>query len=252
VGSVGNSSNSYEDFSSIPYTPFHHGNMTWEEKQAQDKRYVKTVADKFRKFSNLDEWYDGLTYAQGQAIDGYVGNDYATINKAQYNIPWEKMSDHQREMVSNLHNALNSFELTKPIEVYRETNFKIFGSTVPMSMSEIRNHLTADGEFKQIDGFMSFSTHSGGSAVDGRGLVIEMKVPPSTGAGAYIGNTYGLKPESEYLTNNNSVLRFDKDSMFTDGKGRVHIKAEWVGRSEAQTISPTYQGLKVKSKSGNK
>lgn len=251
MGSVGTKSNSYEDFSDISYTPYKSGEMTWEEKTAQDKRYVEDVANKFRGFSNIDDWINSLSFDEYGVVEGYVGNDYEGMNKAQYNTPWEDMSEQQREQIANLHNALNKFELNKGIEVYRETNFKIFGSNEPMSMSDVRHFLTDNGDTLQVDGFMSFSTHSGGASVEGRGLVIEMKVPPSTGAGAYIGNTIGLKPESEYLVNTNSVLHFDKNSMYVDGKGRVHIKAEWIGRSKAQTISPTYKGLRMKSKGGN-
>lgn len=252
MGSVGTKSNSYEDFSDIPYKPYKSGEMTWEEKTAQDSRYVGDVANKFRGFSNIDDWYNNLSGDEYDILERYVGNDYEGMNKAQYNTPWEEMSDYQKRDIAELYNALSKFELNKGIEVYRETNFKIFGSNEPMSMSDIRQHFSENGDTMQIDGFMSFSTHQGGSSVEGRGLVIEMKVPPSTGAGAYIGNTIGLKPESEYLANTNSVLHFDKNSMYVDGKGRVHIKAEWIGRSKAQTISPTYKGLRVKSKGGNK
>lgn len=252
MGSVGKSSDSYDDFSNIPYTPFTGNNMTWEEKTAQDNRYVKDVADRFRGYSNIDEWFKSLSMDEREAIERYVGDDYEGINKSQYGTAWEDMDYYQRENIANLHNALNKFDLDKPIEVYRETDFKVFGSNSTMSMSDIRQHLIKGGDVKQIDGFMSFSTHSGGAGVAGRGLVIEMKVPPSKGAGAYIGNTIGLKPESEFLTNTNSVLKFDKNSMWTDSKGRIHIKAEWQGRSTAQTISPTYEGLRIKSKGGKK
>ena len=255
MGSTGknSSSESYDNFADIPYT-YPTADMDWDERTAQDKRYVEEVADRFRKYSNLDEWFDGLSSAEYSAIEGYVGNDYEDMNGAQYNTPWEDMDGWQKEQIANLHNALNKFKLNKGIEVYRETNFKIFESSSPMSMSEIREYLSNGNEVKQIDGFMSFSTHSGGSAVAGRGLVIEMSIAPSVsaGAGAYIGNTIGLKPESEFLTNTNSVLRFDKNSMYVDGKGRVHIKAEYLGRSEAQTISPTYTGLKLTGKGAKK
>ena len=250
MGSTGKSpdSNSYENFSDIP---FEH-KSDWDERQEENARYVREVAERFSNISNIEDWYNGLTPDEREVLDDYVGNGYSDINKAQYNTPWENMSDYQKERIATLHDALDKFDLDKGIEVYRETDFKVFGSNSPMSMSEIRQYLLKNGDTQQIDGFMSFSTHAGGSAVDGRGLIIEMKIPPSVGAGAYIGNTLGIKDESEFLVNTNSVLKYDMNSMYVDGKNRVHIKAEWQGRSEAQTISPTYKGLRVKSKGGKK
>ena len=37
-------------------------------------------------------------------------------------------------------------------------------------------------------------------------------------------------------------MKFDSGSMRVDDLGNIHITAEWLGRSEAQTISPTYKG----------
>ena len=89
---------------------------------------------------------------------------------------------------------------------------------------------------------MSFSTRKNGYAVEADGLVIHLKIPPSKGAGAYLGNNYGAQDESEFLVNTNTVMKFDSGSMRVDDLGNIHITAEWLGRSEAQTISPTYKG----------
>lgn len=250
MGSVGkgSDSNSYDDFSDIPFEQ----HLDWDTMQEEHRRYVKAVGERFSKMSNVEDWYNNLAIGERAVFSDYVGDGYDKINRAQYNTPWEEMTESQQESIATLHDALSRFELNKGIEVYRETNFKVFGSNSPMSMSEIRQYLLKNGDTQQIDGFMSFSTHKGGSAVDGRGLIIEMKIPPSVGAGAYIGNTMGYKEESEFLVNTNSVLKYDTNSMYVDSKGRVHISAEWVGRSQAQTISPTYTGLRVKSKGGKK
>lgn len=222
---------SFDNFSDIPY-----------EKFKNDAEYVRQVAERVERISNINEWRDSLTYDEADVLDRYAGNDYEQINKLQYTKAWEDMSSEERKDIATLHEALNKFELTNGIEVNRATNFKIFGSDEPMTMSEVRNFLMKTDGVVQNDAFMSFSTHRDGIALEGRGLVIHLKVPPSKGAGAYIGNSYGIDVESEFLTNTNTIMKFDTSSMYVDGKGQLHINAEALGRAEAQTISPTYKG----------
>lgn len=230
MGSVGKKVEAYEDFSSIEYD-------AW-----QKSKYVSEISQRFRDISNLQQWLASLTPDERSALQGYVDSTYEDINRWQYNIPWEEMSDYQKRDISDLYDAISKYELREGIVVNRETDFRIFGADEyeHMSVSDIKDFLKSTNGVMQNDGFMSFSTRPNGVAVEGGGLVIHMKVPPSVGAGAYIGSTFGLPHESEFLMNTNTIMRLDPNSVYRDEYGKIHISGEALGRSRAQTISPTY------------
>ena len=233
MGSTGKSVSGFEDFSAYTFTPKSAG------------EYITNVGDIFKENSNIKSWLANLTPEERAVISDFVGSEYEDINGAQYRIPWEDMSQEDKNAISRLHNALSKFELNKPITVNRATSFRIFGADddyAPMTIEDIKAHLSKTGEVVQNDGFMSFSTRSDGIPVEGTGLIIHLKIPPSKGAGAYIGNNYGIASESEFLVNTNTVMRFDKNSLYKDKYDIIHITADWLGRAEAQTISPTYTG----------
>ena len=208
-------------------------------------QHVLDVTEVLKLGSNLKEWIANLNEEEIGVIRDFVASEYGDINDAQYNIPWEQMGYADKYAVSKLHDALSKFELNQGIVVNRATSFRIFGAKDDrqmMTMDEVRKYLKENGNTVQNDGFMSFSTRKNGYAVEADGLVIHLKIPPSKGAGAYLGNNYGAQDESEFLVNTNTVMKFDSGSMRVDDLGNIHITAEWLGRSEAQTISPTYKG----------
>lgn len=217
-------------------------------KMYPDEKYPETAW--FRDHSNLSEWSMGLNNDEYISIKEYTGLDYDDLNTAQYTIPWEDMDDYQKKNISDLHNALSGFELNKGIIVNRACDFKIFGAGEDdtMSMSEVRNFLKQSDGVVQNNGFMSFSTKPDGHAVDGTGIVIKLKIPPSVGAGAFIAPFSYHQNEKEFLLNNNAVLKFDYDHMYGDSKGNIVIPADWLGTEQAQTISPTYNGIKLTGK----
>ena len=200
------------------------------------------VRDWFKANSNIEDWtLNQLTTGEQKAIQKFTGSAFSDINRWQYTIPWESMNDEQRAIISKMYNGLNKFELNSGVVVDRACDFQIFGKKKgeKMSMSDIYNHLKGSNGVVQNDGFMSFTTNKGGFGVAGSGLVIRLRVPPSVGAGGYVDHFSSHEGEKEFILNNNSVLRFDLNSMYTDNAGRVHIDADWLGRAKSQTISPT-------------
>ena len=197
----------------------------------------------FDDHGNMWEWRDGLTDDEERVIKDYTGLDYDDINTSQYTKAWEDMSFYEKQSIANLHNALSKFELKDGIIVNRACDFQIFGAGEheSMTISDVRNYLKPTDGYLQNDGFMSFSTKANGVPVEGHGLIIQLKIPPTTGAGAYIEPVSYHQQEKEFLLNNNAILKFDYNSMYQDSKG-IHITAEYVGYNDAQTISPTYNG----------
>ena len=217
-----------------------------------DAGYLTKAKEWWREhseYSNLSDWEDNLTEAEEDAIHSWIGFGYDTASKL-YNIPWDDLSEGNKEFISNLHSALNKFTLKKGITVNRRTNFKIFGSNKPMGVGQVIDYIknnTIDG-YLQVDGHMSFSTRSNGVSVAGSGLVIHLDVPPNKGGGAYVSTIGGNAGEKEYLTNNNSILKFDPNSVERRADGMIHVNARYVGRAEMQTIDPKNKSKYKKSK----
>lgn len=245
AASSGKETSEYENFSSYKFDP------------DDDSKYVSEIGERFASISNIEPWWDGINYNEYNALDSFTGSGYEEINDLQYNTAWEDMSSYDRDQIATLHDALSKFELNKGIEVNRATSFLLFGAPdryTKMSMSELREYFAEHGTTVQNDGFMSFSTRYDGIPLEGSGLVIHLRIPPSKGAGAYLGSNVGINRESEFLVNSNAVMKFDPSSMYSSN-GQIHITADWLGQAKAQTISKTYTGaLKVtaKSKKGKK
>ena len=194
---------------------------------------------------------DSVSDDEKHDVISYTGSSYGSINHTQYTKPWEDIKDssdsndkYYADKIVNIHNALSNVTLNHGIEVNRAANFKIFGKKT-MTMAEISKVLDKSNGVVQVDGFMSASTKPNGVAISGSGLVLHFRIPPSTGAGAYVGNVSLHESEQEYVVNNNSVWQFDKSSMHKDSQGRIHITGYWLGQNAAQTISPTFKKPRV-------
>lgn len=232
MGSVGNrqSTESYNDFSGIPVLS---DNMTPGQKAVAWWR-------EHTEMSNTADWMDNLlTEDEADAVKEWTGSGYWDLADL-YTTEWDDMQTSTKEFATDLFNAVNKFELKQGITVNRSTDFQIFGRDKHQKMTEeqVRNFLKneTDNGLIQNDGFMSFSTRSAGVKVAGSGLVIHLNVPPNKGAGAYVSAVGGNKGEREYMTNNNSIMRFDANSVRTDENGYIHVNAKLVGQSKMQTI----------------
>ena len=188
------------------------------------------------ELSNINEWEQGLSREESQAVNNWVGSGYYDAEEL-YNTEWDNLSDYNKKFLSNLYNAVDKFELKKPIQVNRMTNFKIFGGGLHMTAEQVKDFLKNEtkGGYLQNDGFMSFSTKQNGVTVAGSGLVIHLQVPPNKGGGAYISGIGGNPSEREYLVNNNAIFKFDAKSV-REENGKIHVNAKYVGRSKMQTI----------------
>ena len=223
AGSTG--SGGVQDFSTMPFGWGHADEAT------------KWFRDKDN--SNLATWWNGLSNEERAWVENYTGSAFGSMNMYQYDVAWEEMPEDMKTRIAHLHNALNSFELNKTIQVNREASFQIFGSDGKMSIAQIKYFLSQSDGYVQNNGFMSFSTKKNGVSVDGEGLILHVKFPPSTGAGAYVAPYSQHGSESEWLANSNGVYKFDLNKIHEDYDG-IHVYGEWVGQNRAQTVSPTY------------
>lgn len=233
MGATGKSTSSYYDFKDNPILSGNSAYMDGTAEQATE--WWKEHDD----ISNFGSWVDGLSKEENSALKSWADIGYSLLSNL-YGTEWDKLDPYTKSLATRVYDALNKFELKKGITVDRATNFRIFGNTGMMTEDQVRDFIAnkTDGGLIQSDGFMSFSTVTNGYQVAGKGLVIHLNVPPSKGAGAYIGNVNPY--EKEYLLNNNSILKFDKNSVRTvagpNGAKRIHVNATVVGRADMQTI----------------
>lgn len=184
--------------------------------------------------SNSTEWVQGLSYEERDALESYTGSLYQDINYDLYTKDWDNMHGYVKDYVKAMDKAFDKAVLLKGIQVTRQCDFKIFGakSYEKMSIQEIKDFIKKNGvnNTLQNDGYLSFGANNHGAAIDGSGLVIHLKVPPSIGAGAYV-NPISVNAgahENEFLVNRGANLKFDPNSLHVDSYGKVHINATWV------------------------
>lgn len=201
----------------------------------------------FSKESNSDFWPGDLSAMEHNAIRRYTGEGYMsyhTINAAMYTTPYEDMDPDTLKHVRAMEKGIGKFTLEKGIQITRQADFKIFGaqSGEKMTVQQIKDYIKANADPKdgtlQNNGFLSAGANNHGKAIDGSGLVIHMKIPPSKGAGAYVNpiSQVSGSSENEFLLNSNARLKFDTGSIHVSSDGKIHINAVWKGRSKKQAF----------------
>lgn len=207
------------------YTDFGNGN-------GAEKWFANT------DLSNYTSWHTNLlTSGEKQSIVKYTGTSYVKMNQLLYTQNWDTIDAKDKTMLSNMYNGISKFELKKGINVTRQCDFQIFGVKGLMTPDAVKQLLTSSGGVIQNNGFLSFSADNRGRSIAGSGLIIHLRIPPSTGAGAYVKAISQHGSENEFILNNNSVLRFDPQSVTQDGYGKIHVNADWLGQAKSQVFA---------------
>jgi len=203
-----------------------------------------------------DENNSGLSSDELYAVERYTGSLYRELNKMMFNTPLENLSESNqyRQIVENLHDAINKFELKQGINVTRETDFRPFGKRkgVKMTVDEVKDFLNASGGVLQNDGALSFCAGDRGMGVSSSGLIIHLAIPKSKGYCAYVDPISSNNGENEVLVNNNSVFRYDPNSVRQDSGGRIHVNAYMLGVAKNQAISKDNKSTISKEKISKK
>lgn len=190
--------------------------------------------------SNSSEWKGLLTPDELHYTKEYTGNAYSGYNTNLYEKDWDTMTEGQKEPLKHIYNALNKFELKHGITVTRASDFQIFGADYgeKMTVEQIKNVLSGTNGVVQNNGFLSAGANQHGAAIEGSGLVVDYKIPPSKGAGAYIDPISHLSGanENEFLINNNAVFQFDLNSIHKGTDGKIHATAYWLGQAKKQAF----------------
>ena len=190
--------------------------------------------------SNSSEWEGLLESDELSYLKKYTGNGYGKFNPLLYEQDWDTMSEYQKEPLKAIYNAINKFELKHGISVTRASDFQIFGASEgeKMTVEQIKNVLSGTNGVVQNNGFLSAGANSHGAAIAGSGLVVDYKIPPSKGAGAYINPISHLKGagENEFLINNNAIFQFDLNSIHKGTDGKIHATAYWLGQAKKQAF----------------
>ena len=195
------------------------------------------------KLSNYAEWKDGLKKKELEAISAFTGSGYKNYKIGQlYDVEWDDMDAQYKQYAANLYDAINKFELRKPITVYRDADTKIFGGS-EMTLKQLQD---LEGKIVHSNGFMSTSAGATGNAINANQCQMKIIIPKSTGAGAWIANqsTVGTG-EREFLLNNNGFFKVDKVSKGSNGKPLVEMR--WIGQSKDQIFGGNKGGIDTKT-----
>jgi hypothetical protein len=173
------------------------------------------------------KWRDGLTMEQERAINNYSGDDYSGINgylrhemtKKQVE-SWDALSNMSlSEMIRNIDDALDEFELDAPIKVFRTCENDV-----------LRNLKLEVGAKFRDDGFVSTSVLN--EKVASGNIVMEINVPKGKGHGAWINPLSGAEDEEwEYLLPRGS--EFKVKSITKRGEDTV-VEMDWVGHEKQE------------------
>ena len=177
--------------------------------------------------SMFGKWRDGLTMEQERAINNYSGDDYSGINgylrhemtKKQVE-SWDALSNMSlSEMIRNIDDALDEFELDAPIKVFRTCENDV-----------LRNLKLEVGAKFRDDGFVSTSVLN--EKVASGNIVMEINVPKGKGHGAWINPLSGAEDEEwEYLLPRGS--EFKVKSITKRGEDTV-VEMDWVGHEKQE------------------
>lgn len=177
--------------------------------------------------SMFGKWRDGLTMEQERAINNYSGDDYSGINgylrhemtKKQVE-SWDALSNMPlSEMIRNIDDALDEFELDAPIKVFRTCENDV-----------LRNlNLDVGAKFRD-DGFVSTSVLN--KKVASGNIVMEINIPKGKGHGAWINPLSGAEDEEwEYLLPRGS--EFKVKSTTKRGEDTV-VEMDWIGNKKQE------------------
>ena len=188
--------------------------------------------------SNSEEWTKNLKADEYKAIHDYTGESgisYHQINEQLYTRDWKNIDSDVKDRINSIDNAMNNSVLLNGMNVTRQCDFKIFGASSgkQMTIDEVKEFLKTNSKNNVLTnkGYLSSGANNHGADIDGSGLVIHIKIPPSKGAGAYVNPISKMSgsSENEFLLNRGGMYKFDPGSMYTDWKGHIHINAVWVG-----------------------
>lgn len=185
--------------------------------------------------SMFGSWYESLTGEQTTAIGEYSGDSYSAINGLLRHQMTEKMVDKWNaispmsisSMIDEIEKAIDTFELTEPIKVYRTCEKDI--------LENLR--LQVGGVFHD-DGFGSTSILS--KKVASGNIVLEINVPKGHGHGAWINPLSGAEDEEyEFLLQRGSDYKIlniknvgDDTVVELDLVGNTKTKWSYASRDE--------------------
>jgi len=145
-----------------------------------------------KKNSAEGKWLKSLSAGEEQVVSDYCGDEYYDLNAYLRHIgDWKSLnSDYMDKFVKNLDSAIDKFELTDNITVFRGVDKNA------ISNLDLKRLV---GEIYEDKGYMSTSPIRP-NIVEDRPVLFEIQVPLGKGKGAYVNSLSGFKDEEyEFL-----------------------------------------------------
>ena len=190
------------------------GNMTTNEMDAveaalEHRNYTKIVP-------NVDEWADNLNQDELNAIKFYCGRNSYNLNSNIRNGMIAGMRDDYKQVMNNLDCAINSFELQKPIKVYRgirtEALEKMLGKSIVDDFGRINDFsgckfidkafVSCSVSPQAVKDYINSTIHTENESV----VSLQIDLPKGKGIGAPIDSISFIPQEQEFLLARNLPL----------------------------------------------
>lgn len=155
-----------------------------------------------------------LTSAERAALKQYTGHNYRAINRAlrggienyQPIFGTEPSAERMRELIRDIHSAMNKTKTTRSMTVTRAMDMKGF-QLGDLSMEDVKG---LEGTVFRDKGFVSTSNNPNGSFSGSIRLII--RCPPGT-KGVYVRNLSHYKDEMEFLLGDSQPMMINKVVM---------------------------------------
>lgn len=184
--------------------------------------------DWMRENGNYNEWEDEMfDKSIDETIHNYTGERYLWINEylrtGEFNGPksWYQKEDVEQD-IKELDEAVASFNLKKPVTVYRSSDSNLLGDE-KMSYEQMKSMV---GKTVSDKAYLSTSTlkELPGEQTVGGMVDYVIDVPAGKGNGAYVARYSENSSEREFLLRRNASYKVADVTKDTNGFIAVHLK----------------------------
>ena len=195
---------------------------------ALNRKSYQETTDWFNQYGNYEDWQEDIFDKEyDETIYKYTGEYYDLVNtylrtgNFQQPNKWFEQSDMDK-MVSELDYAVSSFNLKRPITVYRASDTSIFGAP-NMSYEQLRSFI---GKTVTDKGYLSTSTLKSlpDEQTVGGNISYVVDIPAGKGNGAYIAKYSENSQEREFLTKRSGKYIVGDITRDNQGHITVHLK----------------------------
>lgn len=186
--------------------------------QFEDEEDVKSIMG-----PSQDAWYDTFrptepTWEDGQftSIGRYTRREYNKFNEQlRQGASISELSDYDQQMVKHLDAAISRFDLSTPIETYRQVRFGSLSDTILIdkdgNLLVDKDSIITDKGFMSTTINRSIAGHTITNGTNENTYIMSIQTPARKGIGALLGHASDRPYEKEFLFGRNTRYKIVGD-----------------------------------------